>query len=46
MPPVGWKVGNARHVEEGENAAVLSTDALLAESLPSALVCGGRLVLR
>src|SRR6516225_8088113 len=30
MPPAGRQIGNARHVWEGDNAAVFETDALLA----------------
>ena len=33
MPPTGRKVGDARHVREGNDAAVVETDALFARSL-------------
>jgi len=33
MPPAGRQVGDARHAREGDDAAIVETDALLARSL-------------
>jgi hypothetical protein len=33
MPPAGWKISDARHAREGDDAAVFKTDAELTLSL-------------
>jgi hypothetical protein len=50
MPPTGRELGDARHVWEGDDAAVLGVAAELALSLERGAcygaVCGGRLASR